>query len=617
MTQTIKPSNYWGTFSLTPVFPSRVRSTVMNDIAEAHRMVETFINAFSRDQYALNFERTHGNKVVAYTDIANKKIYVSPAPLLDTTLTRADMADVLSGMACHEISHTRYGIKTFEECVKEYPNDAPGWQNAHRLGNLLDDIRIERRFSEEYPGFANIFDTTMEWVARKQGTATPISQLDIAVRASRYDNSTDWTPELEVHRAWWKAWAEHWTRTDSVNEHIVGIREGMDYLKHALPNPPSPPKPQGEAMPQPQDASDGKPDEGDSEQGDDSTVGSGEDKDSEGADKADSGSSEGDSNGSNGDAGGGSDVGTGDEEDEATDAGDADVDPNYPQDASEQCNSKIASGLPLKQLNNIHDIQIHIDFLRSAHKLADGSHISVTRRGERSPSVKPLNGALVASVRNALERSRTGIANPEKYYRSGKLDTNRLHHIAYGRTDLFTRTNAPSPGRYRVWLLVDSSGSMQGERTEITTDLAQAIAQAMSGMQTISASVFGWSTDRIEHVWSKGMPINLINFEPEGGTPDADVIEWATGRIRHECVGSEQPVIFMLSDGSGQGRMPDRVAEARKSGIAVYGISVGAEKEWLEKTYGQGNYIYCGDGVEDIPKIAAPLGRLIGKMVLS
>ena len=216
---TAKASDFWGSFNKTSTASSMRAELVL----EAHHMVETFINAFTRENYQVDFA-DNGHQI-AYTLFDKKRIFITASPLYDKSLTLDSMADILSGLACHEISHTRYGKESMALSANVFGLNA----NAHMLANLLDDIRIERRFSAEYPGFANIFRAPMDYVGQRDCTGQPISNADIAVRATRYDKYTDWSQADPAERQWWIDWADRfWYTTDDV--YINGIREALAHL---------------------------------------------------------------------------------------------------------------------------------------------------------------------------------------------------------------------------------------------------------------------------------------------------------------------------------------------------------------------------------------------------
>jgi len=603
---TTKASDFWGSFS---VKSSRTGFMDKELVLEAHHMVETFINAFTREKYQVDF--CDRGAQLAATRFDTKKIFITASPLYDKSLTLDDMADILSGLACHEISHTRYGKESMTLSTHVFGRNA----NAHMLANLLDDIRIERRFSDEYPGFANIFRAPMDYVGRRDCTSQPVSNVDIAIRATRYDSFTDWSQTDPVERQWWIDWADKfWYTTDDV--YINGIREGLAHLAELKKQEQAAPKEPD--MDGPVEHYDGPSDEQGS-QGDDAGEQAGDDSPdvNNESDESDSGpdgdTSDGDTSDEDGDDG--DTFSSRPATDPRNDYG---SDPTDSEKVSADPCAGAASGDEAME-DRIHrdEIQTVIDIDRSTYTTESGLQVNVTSQYGRGSSQINMSSSIARAVRDAFLRSRSGNSNPTEYQKHGKLDQLRLHRIAFGESNLFTRKTSPSVGRFRIWMLVDTSGSMSGQRLDATKQLTASIAQSMTNIPTIKSAVYGWNasgTTYISEVWRTGMPIDTIgNLYSSGGTPDANVIEWAAEVIKKECVGAEVPVIIMMSDGQGQSTLVNQVQKARKNGVSVYSVSLAPElgEQYQRDVYGDGNYITCGANVQDV---ARPLATLITKI---
>lgn len=196
------------------------------DLVVAHGMVQSFVNAFSRDgKYVVRFDPT---AKTAGTDMGSRIVVITPAPALDPNISAQEAGLILTGLAVHEISHPRYGQSTFDAVRVAFPRS----RFAKTLSNLLDDVRIERRFIQDYPGYARVFDPLIKYIAGKP-TAKLTDQLNLAIAAVRFSQYTDWSgdPRLPGERDWWQRWAETYAREDSPRRHVDGIREA---LRHVL-----------------------------------------------------------------------------------------------------------------------------------------------------------------------------------------------------------------------------------------------------------------------------------------------------------------------------------------------------------------------------------------------
>jgi Mg-chelatase subunit ChlD len=209
----------------------RVDRTSTRAITIAHGMVQSFLNSFARDgRYVAVFNK---NMKTAGTEHNVRRTIITPSPILDETITAIEAGEVLTGLAVHEICHPRYGKDTTKAVIATFPRSSA----AKALSNLLDDVRIERRFVDEYPGYAGIFEPTRRYVAnglvtRNGGVLIECDadhQVNLAISAVRYADVTRWDG-IEEYRDWWIDWAERGSREDSPRRHVEAIREGLRFI---------------------------------------------------------------------------------------------------------------------------------------------------------------------------------------------------------------------------------------------------------------------------------------------------------------------------------------------------------------------------------------------------
>lgn len=196
----------------------------------AHEMCQSFVDTFSTEtiRYRVTFDPNVG---VAGTDLDGKVIGISPSPIYDETLTPQQAGVILTGMAAHEVSHVRYGRATASAVRRVFGNK----RAPNAISNLLDDMRIERRFAEDYPGYRDVFEPLRRYVASRSDVKGQVpnmgSLVNLCARALKFWDVTPWpTLELRAERDWWRTWSDRWSREDSPRRHVEGVREALRHI---------------------------------------------------------------------------------------------------------------------------------------------------------------------------------------------------------------------------------------------------------------------------------------------------------------------------------------------------------------------------------------------------
>lgn len=528
-------------------------------IIKAHRMAQGFVDTFATDKlrYRVVFDAAVGT---AGTSYAERKVIISPEPLADRTITPDEANVILTAMSVHEVSHVRYGKNTSAAVRKTWPGD----DAAAALSNILDDHRIEQRFASDYPGYAGVFAPALAYVGRKStgGKVLPADRLEgvnVASAAVRYPAHIDWT-DAEAERDWWQSWADRWSRTDKVTDHVAGVREAIEHL--AIPTPPK-----GNGGDQPGD-----------EPGDDKGQPGGQ----PGRDGGQGGTPVEMPGGCSNDAAG---RGQG-------------IDPRDAQDLIERAENYVETEYGM------------------------GEVILHPRRRQRAALYRGGIDAAAAAIRSTFARSRTGHTAEVKPLKRGSVDNRSLARLAFGDSRVCHRRTAPSVGAYRVWLMVDCSGSMDGREVYDAANVATALAEASRHLPTVTLEVFGWNSRggaafTVERVYGPGADVAGIAALPRmvgGGTPDSASLSWAVGAIRRASQRDETPIVLMASDGCGAAAATMRgiVDDARRHGVEVVSVALGAIGEkYQQEVYGDRYIPWAGS----IAATARPLARLIGRLI--
>lgn len=633
------------------------------DILTAHGMVQSFVNAFARDGvYKVHFDP---NVQTAGTEYKTRRVVITPAPILDTDLTPVEAGRVLTGLAVHEISHPRFGKHTHNASRKVWPNSP----TAHKLQNLLDDVRIERRFTDQYPGYAGVFRPTLDYVGRgtvarnggRKITARLDDPLNLAVMAVRYPEFADFTG-VEHELDWWTRWAARYTANDTAKLFVAGIRAALKHIaemKDAAKQQPAkdtggsqPKQPDAPQEQQPEESSQtgadedqkeaSSSDEDDTSTDQDASSDGQQDEDgsidAEGADTSPDASQEADTEDGEEGADGRSDDDIARDADEAADPLNVNPKEQMPACAGKQAVEQAARNNGVTR-DEIQDAKAEAEeIIEAAEYYEDdglGGRIDVARsmRGLQRSSYGASRSdfrrsdAAARAIREAIARSRTGHTDVATYQKRGRIDNRGLHRIAQQDARIFERKSAASPGKFLIWMMLDRSSSMDGVESVQSAQVATAIADATRHLPTVRAAVWAWSNSfrgsygyggsaGVALAWKTGQDTSEIAKTVDlrsGGTPDAEVLSWAWRAIRKEAKSGEQPVILMCSDGFGSNGMDQIVADARAHGVIVKSVAIGQIRaEDQERRYGPDGYI---PWMGSILATAKPLARMIAKMV--
>ena len=617
----------------------RKGSTPAEDTVVAHGMVQSFINAFARDgHYVVSFDP---NVSTAGTDMKAKHVVITPAPIADPNLTAEEAGQVLTGLAVHEISHPRYGRNTAAAVEKVFPGNAI----ADRLSNLLDDIRIERRFVADYPGYAGIFDPTLAYVGQssvkanggKLLTQDVLHQVNLAIAATRYPTFSAWTPETAAEAAWWNAWADRWSKEDAPKRHVEAIREALAHVAAAKA-----PKAEPKGTVNKDGAAQGGTSKADPKTGDDTQAQapSAQDASNDSA-PADQGDPESTQTGATSAADETNEEPKAEAQGASNDMSDEELNEATRNDPERFDNAQVPScsgsdavdqaarndGTPQRDINDLkRNAQEIVETSRNIEGDGHGGSVDVAKslKGLTHGRAGRPNALAARYIRNAILRSRTGHTAVAQHEKRGRLDSHGLARVGYGDTRIFEKRTAPSPGKYNVWVMVDASGSMDGWPLAEAAGVAHAMAAATSGTPTVKMTVWGWSSPfrrsaayaGVAKVWTSGQDVNEVfrlGGLHTGGTPDSSVISWAARAIKRETPANITPVIIFISDGAGDMDMNERVAEAVKMGVKVASVSFGAyftEDQQIAR-FGKGN---CVPFAGSITATAKGLADLFAKV---
>ena len=232
------------------------------------------------------------------------------------------------------------------------------------------------------------------------------------------------------------------------------------------------------------------------------------------------------------------------------------------------------------------------------------------------------HSSAIRSIRNSLSFRNNSMKMPSYGHRSGDIDENALFKIKMDDDRIMLRSDTISEKNIAVCLLVDESGSMDGERVRNARDVAITLASALGGVSGIVTSVYGHTAE--EEV--DGCTIREY-FTPRN--PKLSSCMWMSGRcenhdgfaIQHtanafyrDYGAYDRKIMFVISDGQPAGsnyggstarKHMKKVSDACRSklGIEVYGIGIDRayEDRLGNEMYGQGNFVVLDDVSSSLP----------------
>jgi hypothetical protein len=218
-------------------------------MAAAQRVVDTLTPpAGGRYIVALKDAET------ASTDYRAHRIVITAKPLFDSSLTQAEVAEVITGLTAHEIGHTIFDAHEAEAVRAHNPHPA-----YHKCHNVLADHRLETRMRARFPIIGPTFTTVGRWVAKfyrygdkkavvAKPTMTSLERFNFMIAAVRYPTGVRWSadPLTRAERRRWREWADRYITDDSLDLHLAGCDEAFAWLMEAKTPEPEPEDESGE-----------------------------------------------------------------------------------------------------------------------------------------------------------------------------------------------------------------------------------------------------------------------------------------------------------------------------------------------------------------------------------
>lgn len=225
---------------------------------------------------------------------------------------------------------------------------------------------------------------------------------------------------------------------------------------------------------------------------------------------------------------------------------------------------------------------------------------------ETQPTVHP---GTVASIQTIFQRSRLNHRAWQPRRREGRIDGRQVwRNDALRHVDIFKERNNPSVTKLNVHLLVDSSGSMVGQRTQAAQDCVATLVEAFKRQPTVRLHVWQHHATlgrcQVARVYTPGRGTKGIRRMHEfvaGGNADGFALEYVGKRALKMAYGDEITVVVMISDGAPSAHGKDATnydltlfsrqvsTELRLGGAHVLSVAIAGDRGLNADMYGSEN----------------------------
>lgn len=532
----------------------------------------------------------------SYTDFSKSEVHINPKPVSQAKLKDGDAVDVVTGFGLHESSHCLYTRPVWKAILE--PTKLSPVVISALLANVLEDVRIEQRTVDVFPGFSYYFDKASNWLwsdtrARFRLEYGPElnTKINFVIAATKWPGEIEsdvrepGRSELAKEFDWWRAWLAEYPSDPTVDDLRVQVQKGLDHLR--LPT-------------------ESEPSGGGSKAGEDMDKITKGEKEAENWEEALKKWLE-------------------EHKDEILEFcshPDADDGIDYTEEAEverlvDEELREVECPVPMK--NGRTEAKIYVTKPRET----DFSRMKYIG----SP------GPMLARIRAALKFRQELPRYSVRLEKEGLLDEEELWRFAAGDYRLFEEHVIASHPQTQMTLLVDCSGSMN-TRSKLprAQELAQLFVWALRDMENVTTKVFGHSGNvvhgndcQIYRFWEPGDPMSrlgLISAVPHMNNYDSFAIGWCAKEITERGQPNEQRLLFVLSDGLPQangygGRSAmDHVAEVvawgKKNGVRIIQIAIDDALDPHSQSYMFKEWIAYARS--DEAKLPLRLAKLLAKL---
>ena len=533
-----------------------------------------------------------------YTDTHANRMVISAKPIVDarrgTEEEQNEAIDIVTAELLHEVGHgnSRKLDKLYQQLSKEDYGEIQKW-----FANLLEDVRTERITTGDFPGFGWYLEALAEytWNMDKGEKPDRLEELkDMAATAWGFLRSPEnaraafTDPSFAGEDEWWNALAERYCATDPKNDaEVVGemrscLNDVVEHIRHLLPPPPPPKEGEGEG--------EGEP------------AGQGATKDWPSPCTHD-------------------------------ESGDADYKPG---DRISREDAKESDQVIEEELREHNPERKDVPTGMRTPEVRVYHPVETTPSKRKFMETKLSPGS--SRMRDAIRLRPDAKSFSERILRSGDIDEEELWRFGTQDYRLFQEVTIETTPHAHIGLMLDLSGSMTasdgtlGEdrksRVGRVTEIALMFAQALKGMDGVTAEVWGHTGDNgrfglgcdILELWKDGEPFSRLGIAmatSHGNNYDGFPIEYAAQQLMDRGNLDDLRLLIVLSDGEpyGEDYYPPRADEhvrnvvkrAERNGVTVIQIAVSSDLS----PYKQSKMFTHWIGFTEVNKLIRDIGVLL------
>lgn len=217
-------------------------STETTELATALGFVQTLIQAVRTrpGRYQVEFATTDsGERPTSYSDFENQRIVISPQAAMDKKIDTDRQIRITTGWALHESAHTEHTIDRWPVLLTPSPLKPP--QIGSLLLNVAEDVRIEDRMGKDFPGFADYFEDSRQYLWEIGGDKKDIGEmpddlnkmLSFVIRTIRWPDKLEpvlASDEAKEEFAWWKGWHDTYATLDKNPDIRMHLEKALNRL---------------------------------------------------------------------------------------------------------------------------------------------------------------------------------------------------------------------------------------------------------------------------------------------------------------------------------------------------------------------------------------------------